>query len=346
MLHKLDAIRYQDVSELHKMRDSVIKHLNELSEELNRINSDVEKTTAQLNASRRRFAVTEKEIKDNEGEIFHLNTKRIEMDQGASLLLKEIESTEAELTELNNSKDALNISIKNIELGIQETSDAVAVLKDEKQEVSSRADQMEAEKCRLSDDISESLSKTSLERDKVESQLNDLNTAFLHNITERDALKKRLPAEETTIGQMTEAISGPERKVASLEEVKCLQSERRSLKADVEKQERESLSVATKLQEPQKVLADKQKQTDMLSTENAELEKTTVSLEGEVRIYDEALSAVNTVRERSKRSLGLVKQSEDEMITLLIDKVRLEHELRMAGEKVNMMIRIMRAISS
>lgn len=344
MLYKIDAMSYQDISELRTRRDLARRTLNRLSEELEYIDSEMEKGFARLKTLRRRLAVTEREIKDNQSEIFFLHRKRTEMDEASSLLLKEIKSREAELRGLNNSKDALNTDVKNIENDIQKTSDAVAAIEAEKRELSSRVGQMEIEKRELSDDISQILSRTSLERDKIEAELNDLSTSLFNSIGERDALKQRLSAQETAITETSKAISDLEQKVALLEEVKALQGERGALKADVEKQERESLSLAAKLKELQKVLADKQEQMDRLSTENAKRKYSVDSLEKEVMVYDEAVLAIDRAQERWKSSSKSAEQDRDVLEKLLIDKAWLEEELRMAGEKVTSIVDIMRSV--
>lgn len=345
MLYKLDATSYQDISKLHKRRDLARKTLNELSEELKRISSEMEETTPQLTALRRRLAVTEREITDSQGEIFLLHRKRMEIDETSSVLLKEIQSREAELAKLNNSKDGLNTDIKNIEIDVQETSNAASVLEAKKQDVSSRVDEMEGEKRRLSDDISQILSRTSLDREKIEEELNDLSTTLFNSIAERDALKQQLSAQETATNEMTKEVSELDEKVVLLEEIKALQGERVSLKADVEKQEGESQSLASRLKELQKISDVKQEQADMLSSENAERKYSVDSLEKEVKVYDEALSALDGAQERLKSSSKQAEQDRDVLKKLLIDKARLEEELRTAMEKATSIVDIMRSVS-
>ena len=345
MLYRLDATSYQDVSKLHKRRDLARKTLNDLSEELKRISSELEERTPQLTALRRGLAVTEREIKDSQGEIFLLHRKRIEIDETSSVLLKEIQTREAELAKLNNSKDGLNTDIKNIEIDVQETSNAASVLEAKKQDVSSRVDEMEAEKRRLSDDMSQILSKTSLDREKIEEELNDLSTTLFNSIAERDALKQQLSAQETATNEMTKEVSELDEKVALLEEIKALQGERVSLKADVEKQEGEVRSLAPRLKELQKISDVKQEQADKLSTENAERKYSVDSLEKEVKVYDEALSALDGAQERLKSSSKRAEQDRDVLKKLLIDKARLEEELRTAMGKVTRVVQVMSSIS-
>lgn len=345
MLPKPDAASYENISELRARRDLASRTLNRLSEELERIDSEMEKGSVWLKALRRGLAVAEREIKDNESEIFLVHKKRTEMDETSSILLKEIESREAELTELSNSKGMLNTDIKNIESDIQQTSDAASALEAEKQELSSIIEEMEAEKSKLSEDISGIISKTSLDRVKIEAELNDISTAFFDSISERDGLKQRLSAQETTINEMTAAISELEKKVALLQEVKVLQGERRTLKADVEEKERESVSLSEKLKELEKVLTHKEEQVDRLSMENAERKYSVDSLEKEVMVYDEAVSALDSAKERWKKSSGSAEQARDVLKKLLIDKARLEEELRTAMEKAASIADIMRSVS-
>jgi chromosome segregation ATPase len=305
----------------------------------------LEERTPQLTALRRGLAVTEREIKDSQAEIFLLHTKRTEIDQVSSVLLKDIQTRGAELAKLNNSKDGLNTDIKNIEIDIQEASNAASALEAKKQDGSSRVDEMEAEKRRLSDDMSQILSRTSLERDKIEAELNDLSTALFNSIAERDGLKQQLSAQETATNEMTKEVSELDEKVALLEEIKALQGERASLKADIEKQEGELRSLAPRLKELQKISDNKQEQADTLSTENAERKYSVDSLEKEVVVYDEAVSALDSAQERWKSSSQLAEQGRNVLKKLFIDKARLEEKLRTAMEKVTGTVEVMKAIN-
>ncbi|NVM21016.1 MAG: hypothetical protein HWN68_04480 [Desulfobacterales bacterium] len=296
--------------------------------------------SARLKALRRGLAVAEREIKDNESEIFLVHKKRTEMDETSSILLKEVESREAELRELSNSKGMLTTDIKNIESDIKQTCDAASAFAVEKHELSSGLEEMEAEESKLSEDISRIVSKASLDRDKID----NISIALFDSIAERDRLKQRLSAQDATINETPAAISGLEKKVALLEEVKVLQGERRILKADVEEQERESVALSEILKELKKVLSDKEEKLDRLSTENAERKYSVDSLEKDVMVYDEAVSALDQARERWKKSSGSAEQARGVLEKLLVDKARMEEELGTAMEKATSIADIMRSV--
>ncbi|HUV49781.1 MAG TPA: hypothetical protein VMW78_02000 [Anaerolineae bacterium] len=341
MSHKFDAMSNQEISELRERRDSERMTLNRLSEELEHIDSETGKGSAQLKAFRRGLAVTEREIKDSQGVIFLFRRKQTEMEEGSSFLFKEIKSRDAELAELNNLKNSLNRNIENVDKDIQEISDSNAALDAENIKLSSRVDEMEAEKLKLSNDISRFLSKTSLDRDKIEEEFNELSASFLNRIAERDAVKQQLSELETAIKDMTEAISGLDEKVAFLEDIKAIQAEREVLKADVEERKQESALLSAKLKELQKMLADNQEQADSLSTENAEQIYTVGALEKEIMVYDKAATGLDSARERLKTSYRLFEESRDALKKLLVDKVWLEKDIRMAEKKVAGLVQVM-----
>ncbi len=344
MSDKPDAMRHQGISELITRCDLAKGTLNRLSEESKRIDSEMEKGSERLNALRRRLSINEREIKDSQSVIFHLNGKKKDMDDASSLLFKEIKSTEAELRWINSSKDALNIDIKNILSDIREVFEAVSSLKTEKRELSSSVDEMEAEKRRLSDEISRFLSKTSLERDKIEEVLNELSSYFFNSIAERDTLKLELSQLETATKDMIEVISELDEKIGLLQDVKALQSERGGLKTDIEERKWESVSLSARLEELQRMLAHKQEKAERLSTENAERRYSAESLEKEVMAYDKATTGLVSAQERLKSASKQAERDGDVLKKLLVDKGRLEQDLRMAMDKVTRTAHVMKSM--
>lgn len=348
MWHSLETTRYQDMHELHKRRGALHKKSSKLSEELKSITPQFEKRTAQLRTLRKDFEVTEKDVTDKEGEISLLRRKQAEMDKRSVFFQKElmeIETIEAEQTKLRHTNDALRTNIENKERGIREVSEIIADFEAEQQELSSQVAEQEAERDSLSNEISKVLDNTSFNREKIEAELNDLSIDFINKIGERDTLKERFSTIEGAVEDITGTITEFEQKIQFLKEVKDLQTQRNIIKAGVEKQEKESLSVAAKAKQLQEVLSDKQKQHDVLSTENAERKEEMISLEKQVAVYVGALSAAQAAREEWNSSFESVEQRAEGLIKDLGEKTRLEEELRMVMEKADSLVQTFSSLS-
>ena len=341
MWHSIETTRYQDMAELRKRRNALHKESSKLSEEMQLITPKVEKRIAQLRASGKTLAAVEKDVKDTQGKISLLIRKRAEMDKRAVFFqkeLSEIQTIEAEQTQLRHTNDELTTEIENKEGDIRVVSESIADFKAGMNEMIFQVAEQEAERDSLSKDIAQIMENTSLNRDKMEAELNDLSVDFVRKVGERDTLKERLSTIERETENINESIAGLEQKIQFLEEVKNLHAQRNTLRAGLEKQKTESLSLAAKREELQKTLSDKQKQHDALSTENAERKEEMISLEEQVSVYVGALSTAQAAKEEWSSSLELVEQSAEGLIKDLGEKIRLEEELRMVMKKADSLV--------
>jgi chromosome segregation ATPase len=348
MWYNLETTRYQDIDALRKRRDSLHEKSSKLSEELKLITPELEKRTSQLRTLRKDLAAIEKDIKDKQNKISLLFRKRAEMEQRSVFFqkeLKEIQAIEAERTKLRDASDALRTDIENTERDIRAISESIADFETEKKEMSSQVAQQEAERDSLSNEISKIMENTSLNREKTEAELNDLSVDFVRKVGERDTLKERLSATERAIEPINESIAELEQKIQFLEEVKNLHAQRNTLRAGVEKQEKASLLVTAKIKELRESLSDRQKQHDVLSTENAERKKEMISLEEQVVVYEEAFTAAHAAQKKWNSSFELAERRTEGLIENLGEKTRLEEELRMVMEKNHRLVQTFSSLS-
>ncbi|MBW1675559.1 MAG: hypothetical protein JRF30_03310 [Deltaproteobacteria bacterium] len=339
LVAKEEKTVHREIGELEVKLDFSKKELRALKAELNAATSDIEEESARLKSLNVNFAVTEKEVEDIQSELFLLSEKRSEIDDSVYLLQQELESMEAELEELIHKKGNVSGNIAEVELNMQQELNTLGTLEMEMQEILPAVERREAEKARISEEISDKLSRTSLERDKIESELNDLNISFMSRINERDSIKKLCSEREAGIAGLKEEIAFLRQKCSLLEEVKVLQNRRSSLKGDIETLESEAESTGLKMEERQKLLADKEEEFNGLSTANADRKNSIASLEKEIGVYDEVILKAKNAEDNAAESHGLNEEALSGVERLLADNWRLDSQLRLMDEKASRIVK-------
>ncbi len=329
MLEKEEKDIHNEVAILQKKFFSSSKELSELKAILNDKNSELEKDSAQLKSFNREFLIAEKKTKDAENRISLLRKKIPEMVYGLDSLDRESKRTEAELENLTAKKRDLSENIARIELSVQQTIDAVADIEAESQEALLYAiERCDTEKAMLSEEISEMLSKTSIEKEQSEEKLNDLSLDFAKRVSERDHTKGLLAERQKVVAGLKDEITLLEKKCSLIEEVIELGDKKNSLKTDIEKMEKEALKSNQKVKELQKALSDKEEELNTLSSGNVERKSSIASLEKEVGFYDELVQKVQNSANKLAESATLVGQAVSDIKRLFVDNTRLERELR------------------
>ena len=329
MLEKDGKNIHNVVAILQKKFFSSSKELSELKAILDDKNSELEKDSAQLKSFNREFLIAEKKTKGAQDKVFLLRKKIPEMADGLDSLEKESKRTGSELQTLTAKRRDLGENIARIELSVQQTINAVADIEAESQEaLLSAIERCDTEKARLSEEISEMLSKTSIEKEQSEEKLNDLSLDFAKRVSERDHTKGLLAEREKVVAGLKDEITLLEKKYSLIEEIIELEDKRKSLKTDIEKTEEEARTTKQKVKELKETLSDKEEELNKLSSENLKRKNSIASLEKEVGLYDELVLKVQDSENKLTESGTLVEQTVSGMKRLFIDSTRLERELR------------------
>ena len=329
MLEKDGKDIHNEVAILQKKFFSSSKELSELKAILDDKNSELGKDSAQLKSFNKEFLIAEKKTKDAENRISLLRKKIHQMGDDLNALDRESKRTEAELQNLTAKKRDLSENIARIELSVQQTVDAVADIEAESQEaLLSAIERCDAEKARLSEEISEMLSKTSIEKEQSEERLNDISLDFAKRVSERDHTKGLLAERQKVVVGLKDEITLLEKKCSLIEEVIELGDKRNSLKTDIKKMEKKALTSSRKVKELQEALSDKEEELNTLSSGNVERKNSIASLEKEVGVYDELVLKVQDSENKLTESGTFVEQAISGLKRLFIDNIRLERELR------------------
>jgi len=329
MLEKEDKNIQSEVAILQKEFFSSGKELAELKAKLDAKDVELEKDSEQLKSLNREFLIAEKKTKDAQDKVFLLREKIPEMADGLDSLEKESKRTESELQTLTAKKRDVSQNIDRLKLSVQQAIGAIADIEAESQEeLVSAIEKCDTEKARLSEEISEMLSKTSIEKKQVEEKLNDISLDFAKRVSERDHTKELLAEREKVVAGLKGEITLLEKKYSLIEEIIELEDKRKSLKTDNEKIEEEARTTKQKVKELKETLSDKEEELNKLSSENLERKNSIASLEKEVGFYDELVLKVQNSENQFTESSTLVEQAVLGMKRLFIDSTRLERELR------------------
>jgi len=346
MVPKFEAMWYADISELRKQRNSLVEKCTHLSDKFQQLSAEHEKKDKKLTRLKREFIVVERQIKDAQSDIYQINNKLSEIDETAYSFLKEFESKETELAELNNLKPVLETDIDVKRNDLQEISKELTVIETEITKDAQQAAQLLEEKRKMSDDVSKYLSKTSLEKEQVEEKFNGLNRSFLQSMDEREAVKKQLNHLRTTVKMLPERVEELKQQVELLEEVKVLLYEMTSIQAEVANNEKKFLAMDSKLKDRQTAFAEKKDKLDPLLAENTARKEKIDSLEKEVKVYSKILSVFATAKENFDISRELFEQGADMVMEALSEKVYLEKHLKTIWEETDILKKIETELTS
>jgi chromosome segregation ATPase len=330
----IEEIDHRGLYELRQRHDSGRKTLSKLSEEFDRISSEIKVKTGLLKSLNTEYAVTERRIKESQNEVFLIKKKCSGIDDGYVLLHEEFERRENQLADLKGEKTNLSNSIANIERESREISRPLRILEKERQELFKSLEERDAVKQAISDEISEALSKTSLDREEIEPRLMELNTAALDHMDKRRDIQMRLSEKEDAIKGLVDSLFYLKHQIESLEQLKALQGEMNSLKEVIKELQLVNESLPSKPGDLAKDLNDKQERFDALAKKNEDHRKEIESLEKEISEYDETVTRRNTAQEERDSTFQRNEQGLEELMELFIHKTELETSLLMMREKI------------
>lgn len=343
MLHEFEQRRqviYREVAELRKNRDRVNQELACLTEEFNSNNSQLEDAIARVKALHTRFAVIEKKLKEVRTKTSLLYKKRSERGDEAASLQKEIERAEAELGLLGQNKEELGRRIVSLESGLKENSDALETAVRERQGVSARVHECTLKREALSSEIARCLSAGVSEKDRIDTELNDITLLLMNHIMERDSLKNVLVESASALVALRERVSALDERRRVLDEAKILESRRGDLKSSISELMNENELLKRKIEEQQGLRASRQKKLDSVIRENTEREKSVAGLEDKVGVYDKLLLHIQNGQKRLAELLLSKEQVSRHIEDLMAENTRLDGEVRLLEGKIKAMMHL------
>jgi chromosome segregation ATPase len=204
----------------------------------------------------------------------------------------------------------------------------IDALESECRSISVEVASLEKEKHDLSVEIAKCLENTSLERKKVEDQLNDLSTAFLRIIDERKNIDDQLSAQKAAAEELSAAMNELTQKISTLEAIRPILAHKKAVHQEVADLEDGIQSVDTTRRTLLKEMNVQQKQFETLAVENMELHAMNTVLENDVGLYERIMSEVNFAKASSDHAKSRMNQVSDELMEKLIAKEVLDQAIQ------------------
>jgi chromosome segregation ATPase len=327
-------IDYRTLDELRKQRDSSSKTLTKLSEGLRLTHSGIEAKTELLKSLHTGYAVAERKIKDYQNDIFLLEKNCSDIVESAALIGEEFERKEKQLAHLERDNKRKAARITEMEKELRELPGTLSILEKEHQDLSESFKERHEVKQRLSDEISEVLSKASVGREDIESMIMELNNTFLKTISSKNEVRMRLSETETYIKELRETIGNLEQQLVLIEEVKLLQGKRKSVKTDVKKHQERLEQLDSEYTEIETQLNDSQEQIDAAIQKNDVIQHEMALLKEEVSEYDEALTRKESAQTERDSTRKMIERGLDELLNIFIYSMELNNALPLIRGKL------------
>lgn len=325
------------LSELCRKREAGRTTLNELTAELSRLSSAIEKQKTFLQQLNREHLVKEREIKESRNRIFYIKEERSKIDENTYRLQREFGARQEELTRLQSEKEAQSTGIGSAQEELNEASGTITALQDEKAKLAAALEMKQEEKQTISDQISKALAKTSFKREDVEAQMQELNTLFLARMQERDAIKERIAEHRRAEKARQDNIAKLEEEKRLLDRIKTLQNERETFKAAVEKLGAEDKQLEPRLTALQAKLESRQEKFDSLAELNQRSDEQIEALAEEIAEYDEALREHAGARQECKHTFEMLAKDLAEIRTFFASRRELQKTLLLTDERIKIL---------
>ncbi|HIJ55569.1 MAG TPA: hypothetical protein HPQ03_05530 [Deltaproteobacteria bacterium] len=330
----IEDIDYGSLHELRHRRKSGRRTLSNLSEELDFILAELKTKTKQLKTLNTEHAVTERQIKAYRNEIFETRKRCAEIEEGASHLHKEFLIREKQQARLKTEDKDLSERIAEAERESREVSSQINTLEGNRQNLSKRFKEQKAVKQEISDEISEALSKTSLDREEIEPRLMALNKTFMDHIGRRSDIQMLVSEREAVIKGLEEAVGDLLHQIEDFEQLKAFKKDRDAVKDVNEKIRVIIRSLCSKLEALEEELERKQDEFDELSGVNEKVKNEIDDLEDAVAEYDEAATERKRAQDENERTREKNNQGREALLAIYKDRVELETVHLMMGEKI------------
>ena len=328
---------YHKLAELRKQREASKKLLAKLSDELRVALSTAEEKTQELKSLQKAYAVSEREIKDYQNDIFLLDKQSSDIVESSALLEAEYQKREKQLIGLESEKIRKTGLIAETKEACRDLPNTLIALEKEIQDLSAKMKERRVVKQELSDEIAQALSKTSVDRHADEALMMDLNNTFMETIDRKNEVQAHLSETESSIQKMTATIHDLEQQVVVLGEVKSLQNQRRSISAALNENKETLRIIDTDYKDTNRRLQDAKDRLDAAIQENENLLAEIALLEKEVSQYDELV----TLRAIAQTELDKCSQENerrlDELLEIFTSSLKLNEAILLAREHVQTM---------
>ena len=229
------------------------------------------------------------------------------------LLQERIDDTEQEIAELTTHFDALEAEMFT---GQQ------------------RLAELEEEKNKIVEEIATRLKRTSLDRDKIEKDLNAVALEFRDVVAARDETFQVHSENQESLDALTEETGQHERRIDELERMQALNAERKKLGEEVQAKAREVSVVRETMSGVQRQLITKKARLQGMVNAAEDNERQAAEIERLVGPYRKARSEMQARQAQCDASAAALGRYGEELGDMLATLPELEEELRVLAHKL------------
>ncbi|MBF0481389.1 MAG: hypothetical protein HQK81_12420 [Desulfovibrionaceae bacterium] len=318
-LESLDSRQERDALKLE------LERLAAALEEARRGGDAVSEELRILNTER---AIAKREIHILQNDIYRFKRKREEIDARLRLDLPAFQAKQETLARLAFRK-------KDLDAGILDLGDRVAALaarlgdsEDGILRGREQLAQLEEAKRTVNAEISGYLKKASLDREKIDEELNSVAEVFRDSVSVRDETAAVFNDAKAELDGLSRECDRLEDRIRVAEEVKLLESELARLQSALDLERKQAGAAEESSAAANGELEAQRGRLARLEDEREQATAAAAALESEVRPYEEARLAHEAAVAELEESLAAVASLEARLGELLALRVRLEQALR------------------
>jgi len=194
--------------------------------------------------------------------------------------------------------------------------------------------ELEDEKHKVVEEIAWRLKKTTLDRDAIEKQLNEVALEFRDVVAARDETFQIFTENQQVRDALAEDVAVLERRVDELERMRALDAERKTLAEQVQAKARDVGLVLEAMNSAERQLASMKARVQGIQATAAENERQLAALEREIGAYRQARGAAQARKEALDASAAALTAFDESLGELLAGAPSLEEEVHVLTQQL------------
>jgi len=323
-----------DTMDSRRERDGLRRELDRLEAGLEEIRSESDAVNELLRTLNMDRAVAKREIHILQNEIYGFKRKREEIDQRLRLDLPEFHAKRETLAQLQIQKKILEESFRDLGDRVVRLSAKLGETEDDVLLGREQLARLEETKRAVTEEISGHLKKASLDREKIDEELNSVAEVFRDSVSVRDETAGLFNETEAELGGLREECARLEDRIRLAEEAKLLSAELAALRSAEEERSLAASAAFDSLKAAQGELDAKRESVVGLAGELEATKAAVAALESEVGPYEEARLASERAGAELADSRAAVDRFEARLLELFTRRAELTEELRTRAARV------------
>jgi chromosome segregation ATPase len=323
-----------DTLDLRRERDGLRRELDRLETGLDEIRSESDAVSELLRTLNMDRAVAKREIHILQNEIYRFKRKREEIDQRLRLDLPDFHAKRETLAQLQFQKKILDDGIRDLGDRVVRLSAKLGESEDDIRQGREQLARLEETKRAVTEEISGHLKKASLDREKIDEELNSVAEVFRDSVSVRDETAGLFNETKAELGGLREECARLEDRIRHAEEAKLLSAELAALRSAEEERSLAASAALDSLSKAQGELDAKRGILSGLAGELDDMNAAVAALESEVGPYEEARLAGEQAGVELADSRAAVDRFEARLLELFEQRVELTEDLRTRAARV------------